>query len=129
MKASSARRPEYRLRNLTQGTMVASRVAVARSLWQRLAGLLGCPALPIEEGLMFPGCTSIHTHFMRFSIDVLILDSQWRVMRAHAAVPPWRMLWPVSGGWGVVELAAGALARSQTALGHQLVLESAAEPS
>lgn len=126
MKACSARPPEYRLRNLTQGTVVATRVAVARRPWQRLAGLLGRAHLPPDEGLTFPACTSIHTWFMRFPIDVLILDSQWRVMRAHAAVAPWRMLWPVPGGWGVVELAAGTLARSQTTAGNQLVLEPAA---
>lgn len=124
MKTSFVSPCNYRLRNRTRGTLVASRVAVACSTWQRMVGLLGRAALPMDEGLAFPGCTSIHTWFMRFPIDVLILDSQWHVMRAHAAVAPWLMLWPVSGGWVVIELAAGALVRSQTTTGDQLVLET-----
>ena len=34
--------------------------------------------------------SSVHTHFMRFPIDVVFLDSEWRIVSVVAALRPWR---------------------------------------
>jgi uncharacterized membrane protein (UPF0127 family) len=50
-------------------------------------------------------CSSIHTAFMRFAIDVIFAGRTGRVLRVALAVPPWRVraAW---GGFAVIEMAA-----------------------
>jgi uncharacterized membrane protein (UPF0127 family) len=52
------------------------RVAVARSLMQRVTGLLECQSFSRSQGLFFPTGNALHTKGMSFSIDVLWLRPQ-----------------------------------------------------
>jgi uncharacterized membrane protein (UPF0127 family) len=67
-------------------------------LGERLVGLLGRPSLPGGCGLLISPCNAVHTLGMRFVIDIVFIDSTWRVLRTFAAVPPGRF--SVWGGWG-----------------------------
>ena len=80
----------------TGGTRIVARVQVARLPWDRMRGLLGRGGLPADEAMLLDPCAAVHTLGMRFAIDVVFLDRQWRVVRAHRAVPPGR--WWVGGG-------------------------------
>jgi len=76
----------------------------------RMRGLLGRRSLPNGQGLLIERCGSIHTIGMRFAIDVVFLDSAWRVCRVARNVRPGRLC--VWGGWKAVralEVAAGWL--------------------
>src|SRR3954454_12780159 len=55
---------------------------VADSLWTRGRGLLGRRSLAADQGLLITPCTSVHTWFMRFPIDVLYMDERDRVVKA-----------------------------------------------
>lgn len=102
---------------------VAEYAVFAHTLKARLRGLLGCDALPAGHALIFPQCGSIHTLGMRFSIDVIFVDRQWRVLAWRTQVPPWRVLvGPLWNTWAVVETAAGALGRLSMQAGDQLEL-------
>mgnify|MGYP001611195039 FL=1 len=101
---------------------VAERATIAQTWPTRLVGLLGCNALPEGEALVFPSCSSIHTWGMRFAIDVIFVDRRWRVVSLRPGVRPWRVVWPVRGAWGVVEVAAGTLGRIGLKVGDQLRL-------
>src|SRR3989338_7606868 len=79
------------LTNLTTGTVLAERAEVAGSLLQRIVGLLGRRSFSEGEALIFPRCSSIHTCFMRFAIDVIFLR-QGAAFRLMERVHPWRML-------------------------------------
>jgi hypothetical protein len=83
---------------------------------------MGRAALPEGYGLIIYPEWSIHTFFMRVSIDVLFVDTLDRVVglrhamppnRPYAGVAPWR-------GKYVIELPEGVLASTATAVGDQL---------
>jgi uncharacterized membrane protein (UPF0127 family) len=69
---------------------------VAQGAAERMRGLLGRDGLPVGELLLLDPCGSIHTFGMRFSIDTLFLDAQWRVVGVRRGLRPNRMAW---GGW------------------------------
>ena len=60
--------------------------------------------------MLFPRTGSIHTMFMRFSIDVVFLDNEMRVLSVREAVPAWRTV-KQRGAKATLELSAGEAAR------------------
>jgi uncharacterized membrane protein (UPF0127 family) len=108
-------------KNQSKGTVVAPRVRVASSLLARSIGLLGKSALPADEGLWLTPCTSIHTFFMRFPIDVLFIDGEGTA-RSKATLKPWRISRWERRAAGALELPAGTLARTQTEPGDKISL-------
>jgi uncharacterized protein len=79
---------------------------VARSFVARLGGLLAMPRLRENQALVLAPCTSVHTCFMRYAIDVAFIDKHGRVMKLVENLPPWRAAscWPAHAA---IELAAG----------------------
>jgi uncharacterized membrane protein (UPF0127 family) len=112
-----------RLVNLRNGAVLAERVEQARTVRERLRGLLGRTELPEGEALVIEPCTSIHTFFMRFSIDAAFLARDGRVVRAIGSMRPWRATRVYPSASMVVELSAGTLARTQTREGDPLRFE------
>jgi uncharacterized membrane protein (UPF0127 family) len=110
------------LRNRTRGTVLATRVAEARTVLARLRGLLGRAGLAEGEALLLAPCTSVHTFFMGFPIDVLFLAADGRALRAVSSLPPWRATRIYPSAACAIELPAGALARSGTRDGDTLDL-------
>ena len=103
------------------GEALARRVKRAVTPWERMRGLLGRNGLEPGEGLLIERCFSIHMFFMRFAIDVVFLDRDWRVVKKVADLAPWRMAWC----WGAahtLELAAGALGSVEVPLGCHVTL-------
>ena len=101
----------------------ASRVIYARSLFERMRGLLGRKGLGPETAMVIEPCASIHTLGMRFPIDVLFLDAQNRITAIAQNIKPGRF-W-VSGGWSVrrvIESEAGCLDLSRLHVGDTLQL-------
>ena len=101
---------------------LASRAVKATSFVSRLVGLLGRSALPDGEALIFEGCQSIHTIGMRFPIDVVFVDRRWTVVALHPDLGPGKLIAPVRGAWGVVEMAAGVVSRLELRVGDRLEL-------
>src|SRR3989338_9922189 len=87
---------------------LANRAQIARSLRERLVGLLGRSVLPEGEGLVLLACHSIHTVCMRFAIDAVFVDGRWKVLHISKALPPGRMSPIVWRAKAVVELPANA---------------------
>lgn len=98
-----------RLRKLPQrhGTPAILHIRTASRVLARLFGLAGLNSLPQHCGLYFPHTRSIHTFGMRFSLDLLWLDSRGRILRLDHNVAPHRLrtCWRATG---VVELPAGS---------------------
>lgn len=67
--------------------MIVERAVIANSYWSRFWELMGRRTLGEEERLLIGPCSSIHTMFMRFAIDVIFLDKEHRVVKI-ATVPP-----------------------------------------
>ena len=109
-----------RVINLTKNTVVADRAQVADNLWTRLQGLLGRKSLNSKEGLILKPCTSIHTFFMQFPIDVAFIDRHEFVMKAYSSLKPWRLSATFFKAALCLELPSGALAQSRTQEGDRL---------
>ena len=112
-----------RVFNRTRQTALADRAVAARSFWARLRGLMGRPNLSPGEGLVLFGDNSIHMFFMRFPIDVLYLDTDSRIIRLDESLRPWRVGPMVRGCQCIVELPAGTIQSTQTAIADQILLE------
>jgi len=105
--------------------VLVDRGDVADTAWTRLRGLLGHPPLQPGEGLLLRGEKAIHTIGMGFAIDVLFLDRTGIVKHVIPAMPPWRASPFVAAAADVLELPAGTIARTGTAIGDHIALEFA----
>jgi uncharacterized membrane protein (UPF0127 family) len=80
---------------------------------------MGVAQLPPGRGLLLPGTSSVHTHFMRFPIDVVFLDRDETVVGIEPSLPPWKTAGR-RGAKTVVELAAGECDRRGVQVGDRL---------
>lgn len=112
-----------RVLNDTRHSVVAEQVEVAESLRARLKGLLGRDGLKPGTALLIRPCTSIHSFFMRFVFDAVFLDSDNRAVHLIEFMRPWRLSRWLPRARAVLELEAGALARSGTQAGDLLRFE------
>jgi uncharacterized membrane protein (UPF0127 family) len=78
----------YAVWNGRTGERLGVQIAVARSFWQRLIGLAGRRYIPLGAGLFLPGCSAVHTHFMRAALDLIYLDASGRVLAVRRGVKP-----------------------------------------
>jgi uncharacterized protein len=102
------------------GDVVCDRCVVADTPTSRLRGLLGRSELRPGEGLLLRPASAIHTCFMRFPIDAVFLDRDWRVLGICGDVRPWRAA-SRRGAKAVLELPAGESARRGLEPGDLLV--------
>ena len=112
-------------RNASVNTMLADRVGVAATRAARAVGLLSRNGLEPGEALWIVPSRGVHTCGMRFPIDVVALDETGVVIDCVSNLRPWRVRLPRRGTAGVLELPAGTLASSRTAVGHHVLLEFA----
>ena len=113
------------IRNLTRDSEVAARVRPADRAWSRLVGLLGRRRLARDEGLLLTPCSSIHTFFMLFPIDILYLNRERVVVKAVSALRPFRLSGCLRGGHATLELPAGIIEASGTQVGDRLAVTPA----
>jgi uncharacterized membrane protein (UPF0127 family) len=110
------------VRNQTRQTMVAEAADIADSSEKRRTGLLKHSALAPGEGLWIVPCESVHTFFMKFPIDLVYLDKALKVKKVRSAVPAWRLSACLSAH-SILELPAGTIERTQTAVGDLFEME------
>jgi uncharacterized membrane protein (UPF0127 family) len=108
--------------NESKRTVLAARAQVANSLWTRLRGLMGSSLLPEGEGLWLTPCTSVHSFFMRYPIDVLFLDARGTVITG-GTLNPWRMTRWVRNAVGVLEIPKGMMDKTITRPGDKVTIK------
>lgn len=112
------------------GRYIARQVHMACSFGSRCIGLLRQTNISEHAGLLLVPGGSIHTLGMRFTIDVVFLSSQMRVLGLAERVPPWRFVIAPRGTARVLELAAGKIAATRINVGTYLMVDSVpADPS
>ena len=110
--------------NRTKQTFLAYRAKLADSVLGRLVGLLGRRSLDGDGGLWIIPSSGIHTVGMLFTIDVVFLDRDLRVVALSELVRPFsitKLSWQADS---VLELPAHTIFRSQTGIGDQLVISA-----
>jgi uncharacterized membrane protein (UPF0127 family) len=113
------------LRNLRTGLPVATILELAFDSASRKRGLLGREGLPPGHALIIAPSSMVHTFFMRFPIDILVVARDGRVLKARRNVPSRRIVGTVIG-FAAIELAANELDRSATEPGDRLEVASVA---
>jgi uncharacterized membrane protein (UPF0127 family) len=108
------------LYNKTQKQFLSDNLIVASSLFQRTKGLLGKSELKENEMLWILRCNSIHTFFMRFTIDCVFLNKQMLVCSIKSNIKPWRLVLPILKAASVIEMQAGKALQLNIQLGDQL---------
>ena len=98
----------YQLVYVPTGQAVAV-VTRAEGWWAKGWGVLGRRSLPAGEGLWLPGVASVHTVFVRVSLDLLFLDARLQAVRLAPRTPPGRWLVWAAGACHTLELGAGTL--------------------
>lgn len=101
------------------GVVVCEECLVAATPLARMRGLLGRRSLPGGEGILLRPAASIHTFFMRFSIDAVFLDDDLRVVGISPDLAPWRAAGQ-RGAHAVLELSAGECAQRGLAVGDHV---------
>lgn len=110
------------MRNLTRDVVLADAAEIADTSAKRRTGLLKHTGLKPGEGLWIVPCESVHSFFMKFTIDVVYLDRKHRVKKVRSEMVPWR----ISGcltAHSVLELPAGTISRTGTLKGDQLEIK------
>jgi len=108
--------------NTTRDAVLGERIAVAETSWSRMVGLLGKSGLEPGAGLLIIPSQAVHTIAMRFAIDVVFVNRRWRVVGLQPAMAPNRVTGLHWRAHFVLELPAGVVARTATAVGDQLGL-------
>ena len=109
--------------NSTRNTFIANDLKVAKNMWERLRGLIGSKELKEGEGFLLPSCQGIHTFFMSYSIDVLYLDQDHKVIHMLKNYRPnltGPVIWKAKS---ILELPRRAIGRSRTKVGDILFFE------
>jgi uncharacterized protein len=117
-----ARASFARIRRKADGAVVCERCEVPESAFGRMRGLLGRDGLEPGSGMLIDSAPSVHMFFMRFPIDVVFLDRDWRVVGVRQGLRPWRVA-GMRGAVAALELPAGAAAEAGIEEGDALALE------
>ena len=109
-----------KLMNQTKNLLICSDLETADSFWKRMKGLLGRSEMKETEGLWIKSCSSIHTYFMKFPIDVAFVDKNLKVTKISQSVTPGRLLFSTIGSRHVFEFGSGRLNNNNLEVGDQL---------
>ena len=103
-----------------RGAIVCHRGELAADFASRLTGLLGRSGFETSDGLLIQPSSSVHTLGMKFSIDVVALDGERRVVALKKNLKPQRVALLFHGAKEVLELPAGRIDQAAIALGDVL---------
>jgi uncharacterized membrane protein (UPF0127 family) len=102
--------------------VLAEFASIADTSAKRRTGLLKHTELVAGDGLWIVPCEAVHTFAMKFAIDLVFLSKRRQVRKIRHAVPRRRIAVDLLAH-SVLELPAGTLMATGTAVGDQLELE------
>ena len=101
------------------GLTIAKEALIADQFFSRLKGLMFSDDIKPHDALLITSCNSIHTCFMKYTIDVIFLSKDLRVVKILRNLKPWRMTLPRFGAKQVLEMKGGSLSH-EVKVGDQL---------
>ena len=114
--------PKLRVTNETRGRQLADRADIADTSAKRRTGLLKHLGLAPGEGLWIVPTEGVHTFGMKFTIDVVFLNRQRKVLKIRPSMARRRIALSLRAH-SVLELPAGTLEETGTQVGDQLAFE------
>lgn len=94
-------------------------IIVAEKYFERLKGLLGKKSIPQNTGLLIRPCRQVHTYFMKFTIDVVFIDKQNKIIHMET-LKPFKVSKYVWKAKAVIEFPEGTIAEKQFKIGDLL---------
>lgn len=107
--------------NTNNSIQLSTKVIKARNFNSRLKGLMFSTPLTAQHCFWIPQCKSIHTCFMRFSLDVLFVNKNLKVIKIIKNLKPWSCTSFYTKADSVFEFNAGEL--NNIKVGDQLLLQ------
>jgi uncharacterized membrane protein (UPF0127 family) len=101
------------IKNITRNTIISSKPKYAKSFVSRLKGLLGQKDFGEYDGLVIRRCKAIHTIGMKFFIDVIFYDRNFKVSEIYEKLKSNKIVFAKSS-YGVIELPAGIINKTST---------------
>lgn len=96
----------YQLVNATSGAVLATTLITAFDSASRNRGLLKHTSLEPGTAMIIAPCSSVHTFFMKFPIDVVFVRKNGQVLKVRRSVPAWRFAASFTA-FAAIEMAAG----------------------
>lgn len=100
--------------NISKNSILADKAAYASTFLSRLIGLLNRKSLSKGDALILAPSNCIHSFFMRFTIDVVFLNKEGRVINVLPSFKPFRFSPFYFGASVTIELPEGVIKPSQT---------------
>ncbi len=96
---------------------------MADDFFRRFSGLIFRKRLKDDEVLVLRGCRSIHTMWMRYSIDAAFIDSEGKIVAAFNSLRPWRITPYFPDAVLVMEANPGFLGKWSLDTGDRIIFE------
>ena len=94
-------------------------VEIADNFFKRFRGLMFREKIPSRHALFIAPCNSIHMCFMRFSIDAVFIDSEYKILKIVRNLCPWIGFSICLNAFGVLELKSGEANRIGLKVGQK----------
>src|SRR5665647_718739 len=112
-----------RLVQAGNGNIVAEKVLKAHTFFRRLKGLMFTKSLPSGFCLHIRPCRSVHTFFMKYTIDILYLDAQYNIIGVEANLKPGKLGAIYPNSVSVIELPEGTIQQNDIQIGQTVRFE------
>jgi uncharacterized membrane protein (UPF0127 family) len=109
-----------RVVNESRRKVLGGRIRLAHSLIERMRGFLFRRAPEVGEGLFLAPCKGVHTYWLRFPLDVILIDDSGNVVAAHAGLLPGTRTPIYRAARFALELPTGSIQATETAVGDRL---------
>lgn len=89
-------------------TFLGKDIRLADNALSRMKGLMFAKEM-IGDGLLLDPANSIHNCFVRFPIDVIFINSDFKIIKIIRSFKPWRFSWIYFKATKVLELPEGCI--------------------
>ena len=103
---------------------IAAEVIKANNFFSKLFGLTVRKKLKDKEGFLIENCSSIHTFWMRYGIDVIFLDKKNLVLAIYHNIKPFRATPFIRNACCVLELKPGTIEKTSLEVGDLVQFEA-----
>lgn len=94
--------------HIESGREISSKMKYARSFFERTKGLMFISHMKGFDSLLIERCNSVHNCFVKFPIDLIFLNDDFKVIKVIHNFKPWRFTRMYLKATKVLELKLGA---------------------